>query len=185
MSNWAHIHGTIQLDVQGRTQHEKEYILRTVLDHLPVIAGSENDMDIYVIKKNGYTTGDNIDEFEEKTNNLVDRYGKKDREYGEMCLQSKYMLLVDGALRDRESKDVYRDFIKWLTRLSKRIEVEEVNVKIYDLWYYNKYLIIDEERKWAKLYVYSQNEVNWTNYLQWDYPKDENGKFAGYNPHRI
>lgn len=51
MSSWTYVHGTIVASPPGRTQHEKRYILETVLDHLPVVTGSERDMEVYVIQK--------------------------------------------------------------------------------------------------------------------------------------
>ena len=53
MSSWTYVHGTIVASPPGRTQHEKRYILETVLDHLPVVTGSERDMEVYVIQKRG------------------------------------------------------------------------------------------------------------------------------------
>lgn len=53
MSSWTYVHGTIVVSPLGRTQHEKRYILETVLDHLPVVTGSERDMEVYVIQKEG------------------------------------------------------------------------------------------------------------------------------------
>ena len=55
MSWWSYINGTITVAPMGRTQAEKRYILDTVLEHLPrVSGGSEGDMNVYVIQKNGY-----------------------------------------------------------------------------------------------------------------------------------
>lgn len=52
MSNWSYIQGTITASPIGRTQAQKRYILDTVLAHLPIVSGSEKDMDVYVIQKN-------------------------------------------------------------------------------------------------------------------------------------
>ena len=54
MSDWTYIHGTIVVSPIGRTQEEKKYVLDTVLKHLPNIPSSEEGMNTYVIKKNGY-----------------------------------------------------------------------------------------------------------------------------------
>lgn len=62
MSWWSYIHGTIEVFPMGRTQAEKRYILDTVLDHLPRVTGSEGDMDVYVIQKNGYNSSSSCDE---------------------------------------------------------------------------------------------------------------------------
>lgn len=42
MSSWTYVQGLIELDVPGRTQAEKNYILQTVIDHLPKVTGSES-----------------------------------------------------------------------------------------------------------------------------------------------
>lgn len=72
MSSWTYITGTITVSPMGRTQHEKTYILNTVLDHLPRVTGSEGDMDIYVNQKNGTNSSSSADEFGYCTNNLED-----------------------------------------------------------------------------------------------------------------
>lgn len=51
MSSWTYITGTITVSPIGRTQAEKRYILDTVLAHLPIVSGSERDMNVYVIQK--------------------------------------------------------------------------------------------------------------------------------------
>ena len=48
MSNWTYVMGQIIVAPMGRTQNEKEYILKTVLDHLPLVTGSEEDMQVYI-----------------------------------------------------------------------------------------------------------------------------------------
>lgn len=75
MSWWSYIHGTIVVSPTGRTQAEKRYVLDTVLDHLPQVTGSEGDMNVYVIQKNGHNSSCSHDEFGQRTNNLIDRYG--------------------------------------------------------------------------------------------------------------
>lgn len=132
MSWWSYIHGTIVVSPTGRTQAEKRYILDTVLDHLPRVTGSERDMNVYVIQKNGHNSSSSHDEFGQRTNNLFDRYGYKNREHGWLQMQDEYILVVDGSLRDREFEETFRAFQKWLIRLSKRVTVKSVLVKIND-----------------------------------------------------
>lgn len=56
MSWWTYINGNIIVHPMGRTQAEKRYILDTVLAHLPLVAGSEGDMNIYIqFRKMGQT----------------------------------------------------------------------------------------------------------------------------------
>jgi len=181
MSVWSYIHGTIEVSPSGRTQAEKTYILQTTLDHLPRVIGSEGDMNIYVNKENGYNYSSSDDEFGCRTNNLIDPYG----EYGEtksnhgfLELQRHYLITVDAGLRDVEFEEAVKSFMNWLCRLSKRILVNEICVKIHDYSTYNKVIIIDpkpyynmsENPTWAK----EKNEDTkpaWFEYLMWDRAK--------------
>ena len=54
MSMWTYVRGLIELDVPGRTQAEKDYILQTVINHLPKVTGSEGNMDIHTVRAYGY-----------------------------------------------------------------------------------------------------------------------------------
>ncbi len=63
MSSWVYINGTITVSPIGCTQAQKRYILDTVLAHLPIVSGSEKDMDVYVIQKNGHNSSCSHDEF--------------------------------------------------------------------------------------------------------------------------
>lgn len=132
MSWWSYIHGTIVVSPVGRTQAEKRYVLDTVLDHLPRVMGSERDMSVYVIQKNGYNSSSSCDEFGDVTNNLIDHYGQKSRKRGWLRMQDEYILVVDGSLRDRDFEETFRQFQKWLIRLAKRISVHSVLIKVWD-----------------------------------------------------
>lgn len=181
MSWWTYVHGTIVVSPTGRTQAEKRYVLDTVLDHLPQVTGSEEDMNVYVIQKRGYNSSCSHDEFGQRTNNLIGRYGYKDRRHGWLQMQDEYILVVDGALRDREFEETFREFQKWLIRLAKRVSVESVLVKIND---YEKSKLIQNERGYYwNLFEYPSgsrgnetNEPAWYEYLLWqpikngDYP---------------
>ena len=187
MSWWSYIHGTIVVSPTGRTQAEKRYILDTVLDHLPQVTGSEEDMNVYVIQKNGHNSSCSHDEFGQRTNNLIDRYGCKNREHGWLQMQDEYILVVDGSLRDRDFEETLRAFQKWLIRLSKRVSVRSVLVKIND--YEKSKLIQDKYGYYWNLfeYPYGSNgnktgEPAWYEYLLWQ-PMNNNRmypKILGY-----
>lgn len=189
MSYWACIQGTIQVRPMGRTQHEKEYILKTVLDHLPLVTGSEYDMQVDIVCKNdGYTLSSPFDEFGEITNNLKDSYGNRTRMKGRLELQESYLLVVYGRLRDRKLDQTYKEFIKWLCRLAKRVEVEDVLVKI-DGQDKNIIIMNDElkngyDTKFGQMYETGNfkdlknglgDEINWCEYLL--YPKAKNSDY--------
>lgn len=186
MSSWTYITGTITVSPIGRTQAQKRYILDTVLAHLPIVSGSEKDMDVYVIQKNGYNGSSSCDEFGEITNNLVDWHGNRTRSRGMLRVQDEYILVVNAALRDREFDETYREFIKWLVRLGKRVMIDNVLVQIsgYDkstiikdhcvqnekYSYQNVFCNLFEDTSWIR----DDGEVNWCEYMLYSRAKDSN-----------
>lgn len=97
MSSWTYVQGLIELDVPGRTQAEKNYILQTVIDHLPKVTGSEKSMNIYTIQTAGHDSWQNFDEFYNRVEDFR--------------TQSRYFLVLDGNLRDLcPIHDVFKDF---------------------------------------------------------------------------
>ena len=163
MSYWTYINGNITVSPMGRTQAEKRYILETVLEHLPVVKGSEGSMNVYIIQKNGYDHSSSADEFGDTTNNLVDSYGNKSRRRGHLETQSEYIIVINGNLRDKRCQNAFKEFTKWLIRLAKRVQVEDVLVNISDG---DKEVIMrDQNSKYRKLYDMTDN--NWCEYLMW------------------
>ena len=180
MSNWTYVFGTIKVAPFGRTQAEKTYILQTVLEHLPVVSGSEGDMEVHINQEYGHNCSSDVDEFGYRTNNLRNRFGRRDCEDGFLYTQDYYMLVVSGNLRDREFDRTYREFINWLCRLSKRISVEKILVEISEGL--GKKTLINEDGEsafsdmleppsWA---FWKDNSKNWCEYLMWD-DSSENG----------
>ncbi len=49
MSHWTYISGIVEVCPIGNTQPQKRYILDTVLEHLPVVSGSEGNMKVHVV----------------------------------------------------------------------------------------------------------------------------------------
>lgn len=171
MSYWSFVHGTVTVLPFGRTQAEKRYLLDTVLDHLPKVTGSEGDMNIYCIQKNGYSESCSYTEFGEQ----------KPFETLSTKMQSEYILVVDGNLRDRKFAQTYREFVKWLVRLSKRLGVEEVLVEIKD---HAKYSLIQNRNQGNNGEPFSEifemvswvekEESNWCEYLLWEESEESN-----------
>lgn len=164
MSFWTHINGVITVSPMGRTQPEKEYILKTVLSHLPKVTGSERDMTIQILQKPGFDLSSTHDEFLQYSNLRDDRYG--------FSTQSEYFLVVNASLRDRTFIETYREFLKWLCRLAKRVDVESVLVRI-DGW--NKTAVINEydcNNAFSKMNEdpswINKDSENWCEYLMWD-----------------
>lgn len=186
MSWWTYVHGTVTVHPMGRTQAEKRYILDTVLEHLPLVTGSEKDMNVYVIQKNGHNSSSSCDEFGEVTNNLVDSYGDRNRKRGWLRTQDEYILVVDGSFRDRMFDQTYREFMKWLCRLAKRVDIEDVLVEVKG-WGQSTLIRnyhLTGKKSWETVYgqmhekpswCYDKDEFgepNWCEYLMWDRAKN-------------
>lgn len=186
MSSWVHIYGTICVSPMGRTQAEKSYILQTVLDHLPCVSGSEDDMKIYTRMKDGYNSSSSHDEFGRLSNLLINRYGKHSID-GWLQVQKDYLLIIDADLRDRYYKETVRDFQKWLCRLSKRVMVENILVNISDD-YTDEKMLIDNPSPYTLMFempTWSQmnfdGEPNWCEYLMWNsMDEDSFPRILGY-----
>ena len=184
MSYWTYLTGTVTVRPMGRTQAEKRYILDTVLEHLPLVTGSERDMNVYVIQKNGDSSSSSCDEFGEVTNNLVDSYGNKSRDRGWLRTQDEYILVVDGNFRDRMFEQTFREFMKWLCRLGKRVSIEDVLVEVKG---YDKSTVIKNTNIQRKKYSYRKvfdemfedpswcndtGEPNWCEFMMYDRAKN-------------
>lgn len=183
MSSWTYVNGTIVVSPMGRTQAEKRYILETVLDHLPFVTGSERDMNVYIIQKNGYNGSSSHTEF-----GVYGGYLGWPKKNQSLETQDEYILVVNGAFRDREFEQTYREFQKWLCRLAKRVCVEDVLVEIKgwqrssiirnteirckDIWD-TVYGQMFEDPSWYRTKKDKDEfkEPNWCEYLMWDRAK--------------
>jgi hypothetical protein len=154
MSNWTYIQGLIELDVPGRTQAEKNYILQTVIDHLPKVTGSEKSMNIYTIQTAGYDSWQNFDEFYNRVEDFK--------------TQSRYFLVLDGNLRDRYYKDTFKELNKLLNRLGKRLMVDSVYVRLYN--YEHSHIFTNENDCYSKMF---ENDNPWYNYLMWEFEDED------------
>lgn len=175
MSYWTHINGTITVCPLGRTQAEKRYILETVLNHLPLVTGSERDMDVHIVQKAGHNSSLSCDEYGEHTNNLIDQYGRKSKN-GWLRCQDEYIIVIEGNFRDRMMKQTYREFIKWICRLSKRVMVHQCLIRI-DADYETSILINEKDEYSNKFYKMferpswsqdSDGEPTWCEHLMWE-----------------
>lgn len=168
MSSWTYITGMITVCPMGRTQPEKRYILDTVLEHMPRVSGSEEDMHVHVIQKHGHNSSCSHNEFGE-------RILWKDNE-----TQTDYFVIIEGALRDRHFDETLRELNKWLNRLAKRAGIEELLVRLKGLdsnWEMKELVISDSKpyeqmMEWPSWSDRSGGEPAWCEYLMWDSAKD-------------
>lgn len=172
MSYWTYINGTITVNAIGRTQAEKEYILRTVLNHLPLVTGSERDMETYLIQTKGYNSSSSVDEFENCSNQLINSYGTHSQKYGWLKTQSKYIIVVDGAFRDRTFNTTFAEFNTWLCRLAKRACIDKVLVELTGEG--RNYVFDDHGGIYRNMFEYpswsclnDDGEPAWWEYLYW------------------
>lgn len=156
MSNWTYISGVIEVSPRGRTKAEKRYILETILAHLPKVTGSDENMESYIIQKDGYDEIHSCDAFGQWIMLPNNRYGI-------WALESDYLIVVSGKLRGRVLNETKRDFTKWLCRLAKRIPISEISVDIRDD--FDRHFTLNDYVPW-----YDMNEFihNWCEFLMWD-----------------
>lgn len=115
MSNWTKVRGVIDVCPAGNSQAEKRYTLETLISHLPKITGSEKDVNIYIIQKSGNDYSASFDEFYYPINNEV---------------QSHYLIVLDGNLRDRIFDFTLKETNIFLNKLSKNIWIDDILLKI-------------------------------------------------------
>ena len=151
MSSWTYIRGLIELDVPGRTQAEKDYILQTVIDHLPKITGSERNMEIHTVRAYGHDMWSNRDELDNLSLDFK--------------TQSKYFLVLDGSLRDRHYEDTFKELNKFLNRLAKRIYIESMYINLLGI-FPQSYMFTNENDCYSRMF---DNENPWYDYLMWEW----------------
>lgn len=165
MSYWTYVRGTVTVRPLGRTQAEIRYILETVLDHLPRVTGSERNMSVYIIQPDGLSSSSSHTEFGEYG-------GYYDWKTLSTELQSEYILVLDGKLQDRTFDQTYRETVKWLCRLAKRVHVEDVLVEVCNDWPEQSTIIRNSNDVFGKMYEWpiwiGGGEPNWCEYLMWE-----------------
>lgn len=156
MSMWTYVRGLIELGVPGRTQAEKDYILQTVIDHLPKVTGSEYGMNVYTIRANGHNRWSNRDEL--------------DHLNYDFRTQSRYFLVLDGHLRDRRYKETFKELNKFLNRLAKRLPVDSMYVQVYTYDHSHIHTFTNENDYYGKMF---ESEDPWYKYLMWKWEDED------------
>lgn len=179
MSRWAYVKGLVTVRSEGRTQPECRYVLETVLDHLPIVTGSEGNMTVHIVQAEGHSSSQSTNEFWEYTEAMRSHPWYADGSW--LDVQDRYLLVLEGHLRDKEFEETKREVTKWLTRLAKRLLICDVYVKVWDGW--SKSVVIDDVRPYEDMYEEwyephsGVNHKRWVDYLLWErveessYPK--------------
>ena len=169
MSWWTYVNGFIEVEPAGRTQPEKRYVLETVLAHLPKVTGSEEDMKIHIVQKEGYSGSANFNEFFEPVRR------------GDFETQDCYYLILEGQFRDRMYEQTFRELNKFLNRLAKRVYVDDILISLTG---WDKEFIISNSDPYQSMYEYSadsnKDEPAWWEYLLWD-----RNPFGGSYPEKL
>ena len=162
MSWWTYVNGFIEVEPAGCTQPEKRYVLETVLAHLPKVTGSEEDMKIHIVQKEGYSGSANFNEFFEPVRR------------GDFETQDCYYLILEGQFRDRVYEQTFRELNKFLNRLAKRVYVDDILIRLTG---WDKEIVISNSDPYQDMYEYSadsnKDEPAWWEYLLWD--RDSSG----------
>lgn len=156
MSMWTYVQGLIEIGAPGRTQAEKDYILQTVIDHLPKVTGSEYGMNIYTIRAKGHNSWSNYDEL--------------DHPNCDFKTQSQYFLVLDGSLRDRYYEDTFKELNKFLNRLAKRLIVNSMQVQVSAYDSSRIHTFTNENNCYGKMFEY---ENPWYKYLMWRWEDED------------
>ena len=170
MSDWTYVFGLVSVSSPGRTTAEARYILETVLEHQPLVSGSEGDMKVSFTES---FYGDMLkyrDEFNRKI--LRTQYkGFYETEYSsKVVVKNNFNIIIEGELRDRELSQTYRELVRWLCRLAKRLLVSDVSIKCCDN---DKMLLLSDPQPFSEMSeVPSWNSksggIAWWEYLFWE-----------------
>lgn len=132
---WTHINGVLVVEPLGNTDAQTEYVLKTVLDHLPVVESRyEGEMEIYVNRRNGTNYSSSTDEYDNWTNLSKTADGNRTIKPNPFTnthkMQTEYIITLYAGLRHVELQPALKQLIKWLNRLSKRVWVLKSNIII-------------------------------------------------------
>lgn len=126
MSRWTHVMGTVLVDTVAQSDAQATFMTHTVLEHLPLITGSERNVRPYFIIPEGPNWSLENDEFGNKSNLCTDPY------CGTFEVQTQRLVVVHGELRDRLFEQTLRETTNWLARLSSRLCVTYCLVSVRD-----------------------------------------------------
>ena len=135
MSSWTYVRGMIIVDPIGESTTEKEFVVHTVLDHLPPVTGSEKNMCVYVTPSAYY--GLNY---------------RRNSEYGYKSGRAAphFLITIEGDLRDRKFDQTRDEVMRWICRLGKRLFITDICLSIRDE--YGRKGVLTDERPLLDIY---------------------------------
>lgn len=159
---WSFVRGIVEVDPLGRTPAETRYVLETVLNHLPIIPGSERNCQIHIMPSHSFLMYGCCDEFG------VDLMLNRERKEDYIKARNIYMLVLEGDLRHTDFQKTYRRVVKWLCRLAKRVHILDVLLKVEDTSRQKIRIITNQNEYWGSLYENggpTDEDMNWCQYL--------------------
>ena len=79
-------------------------------------------------------------------------------------IQTKYVLVLDGHLRDREFEQTKHEFCRWICRLSKPIWVDDILVRVQG---HDKSMIFSDSEPFFDMLEKDEDVPRWVDYLYW------------------
>ena len=177
MSWWTSVHGIVTVEVPGNDQRVKDFIVGEVVDHLPRVTGSEGDMHIEIVRRDGFNGSSTGDGF-----GMASNLGRRGRWFD---TQDCYDLVLDGALRDRRREQTLREFSAFMSRLASRLRIGNILVRVSNCYDWEH--VFSDAAPWRRMYrppfdydgvcgarhwsdwryctMPSGDDVNWTEYL--------------------
>lgn len=128
------VSGNVEVDTYANTDAEAMYIVRSVVDHLPVIDSFDYLPQINI----QFLESDEIicshDEFHHRSN--LCKYNNTGTTRGSFVNHSRMIITLYGYITGRPYQDVLKDTTRWLRRLSTRLNMIECffNVAGRDGW---------------------------------------------------
>jgi len=135
MSSWTYVRGVIRVDPIGETSTEKEFVVHTVLDHLPPVTGSEKNMCVYVTPSVYYG---------------LSCRGNTEYGYKSGRAAPHFLITIEGDLRDREFDQTRAEVMRWICRLGKRLLITDICLTVRDQ--YGRKVVLTDERPLLDLY---------------------------------
>ena len=117
MSLWTHVFGMIEVNSYENSPSRSRCAVEVVLEHQPKVTGSEGNMNVSLLATPGSYDWSSCNEFGEWRD-------------GGIKIPNQYIIILSGDLRDRTFEQTKRELTKWLVRLSKRLWVRKILVRL-------------------------------------------------------
>lgn len=152
MSRWTDVIGAVRVSAYEETTEACEYVIKNCLNHLPKIDGSERPVSFWVTSEPAHSTFCNCDEFYQHSNLGTGWDSSFD-------VQTNFIITLSGSLRDRVFETTYKDVIKWLNRLSKRLQIRYLCIRVSE----EDHTAVITSSEWRENFEY---ETSWSKKLR-------------------